>query len=318
MGLSFGEPRILLFLLLVVPALVYLYRLYQAKRKASAIKFSSLGTLKETVSAKKMNVRLHVPFILVLFAVAAIIIGLADPRIPLQTAKEGVNVVLVIDDSGSMAATDYPPTRLEAAKSAAETLINDLKPKDNVGIVVFESGATTASYLTPFKDKAVQKLKAIEQKQGMTALGDGLSLAVDMAMSIPNKKKVIILLSDGVNNAGVISPQESAQFAKTNRIPVNTVGLGSEKPVVIGADFFGNPQYAELDEQTLKNIASETGATYYKSVNKNTLDEIYARLGTEIKREWEDTSIKDWFFVAALLTLLVNAYVMYGRYRIVV
>lgn len=321
MGLSFGEPGVLLFLLLAVPALLYLYRLYLTKRKASAIKFSSLGTIKETsFSAKARNivVRMHLPFILITLAIAALIIGLADPRIPLKTAKEGVNVVLVIDDSGSMSATDYSPTRLEAAKTAARTLISALKPKDNVGIVVFESGATTAAYLTPFKEKATQKLKAIEQKQGMTALGDGLSLAVDMAISIPNKKKVIVLLSDGVNNAGVVSPQESAQFAKANKIQVNTVGLGSEKPVVLGYDFFGNPQYAELDEQTLKNIASETGGTYYKSVNKNTLDEIYSRVGAEIEREWEDTSIKDWLFIAALVALLADAYVVYGRYKIVV
>jgi len=315
MTFNFGEPLILLFLL-IIPLIIIFYRVYLKKRKISSLKFSSLGTLKEVTHKK--NIRPHIPFILLLVAIVLIIIGLADPRIPLKTSKEGVNVVLVIDDSGSMVANDYNPSRLEAAKNAAEILINSLKPKDNVGIVIFESGATTASYLTPFKDKAIEKLKAIEQRQGQTAIGDGISLAVDMATSIPNKKKVIILLSDGVNNAGVISPEEATKFAKTNKIQVYTVGMGSENPVVIGYDFFGNPQYAELDENTLKNIAAETGGLYYKSINKNTLDEIYRNIGENIVREYEDTSIKDWFFIAALIALLINVYIIYGKYRIVI
>ena len=139
-----------------------------------------------------------------------------------------------------------------------------------------------------------------------------------MATSIPNKKKVIILLSDGVNNAGVVSPKEAVKYAKANKIQVYTVGMGSEKPVILGYDFFGNPQYAELDEATLKYIAKETGGKYYKSVNEHTLDEIYKNIGENIKREWENTSIKDWFFVAALVILLINAYIIYGKYRIVV
>ena len=316
MMLSFGEPTRLV-LLLVIPVIIYLYKKYQKGKKRALLKFSSVGIMKESVP-KRINIRLHIPFIILLISIASIITGLADPRIPLKTAKEGVNVVLVIDDSGSMAATDYKPTRLEAAKNAAEILIKSLKPKDNVGIVIFESGATTASYLTPFKDKAIEKLRAIQQREGRTAIGDGLSLAIDMATSIPNKKKVVILLSDGVNNAGVVSIDEAIQFAKANKIQVYTVGMGSEKPIVLGYDLFGNPQYAEFDEQTLKNIASETGGRYYKSVNEGTLDEIYKNIGENIEREWENTSIKDLFFLIALILLLINIYIIYGKYRIII
>jgi Ca-activated chloride channel family protein len=217
-----------------------------------------------------------------------------------------------------MAATDYAPTRLEAAKNAAEILINSLKEKDNVGIVIFESGTTTASYLTPFKSRAIEKLKSIQQREGRTALGDGLSLAIDMAASIPNKKKVVILLSDGVNNAGVISPREAAEFAKANNIQVYTVGMGSQEPAVLGYDMFGNPQYAELDEETLKEIAARTGGKYYKSVDRNTLNEIYKNIGENIERELENTGVEDWFFASALLVLLFDIYLIYGKYKIVV
>ncbi len=314
--LAFNEPGILTALILI-PAIIYLYRRYSKKKRETALKFSSVGLIKQAPSMKT-NIRMHLPFLLLLTASALIIIGLADPMIPLKALKEGVNVVLVIDDSGSMAASDYKPTRLEAAKSSAEILINNLKEKDNVGVIIFESGATTAAYLTPYRDQVIEKLKAIKQKEGRTAIGDGLALAIDMASSIPNKKKIVILLSDGVNNAGVVEPAEAIEYAKANRIQVYTVGLGSKKPVVLGYDLFGRAQYAELDEETLKKIADETGGTYYKSVDQDTLDEIYETIGEDIEREWEKTSIKDWLFTAALFVLLLDIYLIYGRYRIIV
>jgi len=313
---GFSEPARLL-LLLAIPVIYYAYTIHQRKKRAAALKFSNLSIIKEA-SNKKTSIRRDLPFYILLIAIVFLMLGLADPHIPLKQAKEGVNVVLVIDDSGSMQATDYTPTRLEAAKRSAAILVRNLDPKDNVGIVVFESGATTAAYLTPYKDKALEKLRAIEPREGKTAIGDGLALAIDMATSIPNKKKVIILLSDGVNNAGVVSPDEAVQFAKTKNIQVNTVGMGSKEPVVLGYDFFGRPQYAELDEATLRSIATETGGRYYKSVDDETLDEIYSGISQNIERVREETSIKDWFFGAALVVLLVYLYVIYGRYRIVV
>jgi Ca-activated chloride channel family protein len=321
MGIGFGDPGVLL-VLLIIPFLLYFYKQYWRKRKGAALKFSALNIMKEVPATSRNRrsvwIRAHLPFLTLIIVISLIVVGLADPMIPLQSAKEGVNVVLAIDDSGSMQATDYQPTRLEAAKSAAEILVRSLKPKDNLGIVIFESGATTACYLTPFKDKAIRKLEGIEQKEGRTAIGDGLSLAIDMATSIPNKKKVVILLSDGVNNAGVVSPQEAIQFARASKMQVYTIGLGSDQPAVIGYDFFGNPQYAELDEETLKGIAVETGGKYYKSVNEQTLDEIYAHIGEDIEREWEETSIKDWFFIATFILVLITIYIIYGKYRVVV
>ena len=313
---GFSEPARLL-LLLAIPVIYYAYMIHQREKRAAALKFSNLSIIKEA-SDKKTSMRRDLPFYILLIAIVLLMLGLADPHIPLKQAKEGVNVVLVIDDSGSMQATDYTPTRLEAAKRSAAILVRNLDPKDNVGIVVFESGATTAAYLTPYKDKALEKLRAIEPREGKTAIGDGLALAIDMATSIPNKKKVVILLSDGVNNAGVVSPAEAVQFAKTENIQVNTIGMGSNEPVVLGYDFFGRPQYAELDEATLRSIATETGGRYYKSVDDETLDEIYSGISQKIERVREETSIKDWFFGAALVVLLVYLYVIYGRYRIVV
>lgn len=318
MGFGFSEPMALV-LLLLVPAAYYFYRMHLKKKRENAIKFSNLAALRGAAKERKgpLIPREHAVFYILLLSLGLMSIGFSDPHIPWRGEKEGVNVVLVLDVSGSMQAQDYKPSRIEAAKSSAETLIDSLGPKDNVGIVIFESGATTAAYMTPFKDRAKEKLRAIAPKQGRTAIGDGLSLAVDMATSIPNKKRVVILLSDGVNNAGVVSPEEAIEFARQNKIQVNTIGLGTATPAVLGYDMFGNPQYAELDENMLRQIAEKTGGVYYKSVDEDTLKDIYSKIGSDINREWVDTSIKDWFFAGAMLSLIAAMYVSYGKYRII-
>lgn len=310
---GFESPYVLLFLL-ALPVLYFAYLKITKRKKKQAIKFSNIGFVKSAMGKSRRNEYL---FYISLLILALLIIGLSNPHVPLKREKKGVNVVLVMDVSGSMKAKDYKPNRLEAAKDSAQTLLDSLEPNDHTGIVIFESGATTAAYLSPFKDKVIEKLKGINVKDGKTAIGDGLSMGIDMATSIPNKKKVVILLSDGVNNAGVIEPAEAIQFAKTNNIQVYSIGMGSEGKVVLGRDWFGRPQYAELDEETLKAIAKETGGKYFKSVDDKTLDNIYENISDEIDREKEEVNIKDWFIAAAIIMFLVQLYIRYGGRRII-
>ena len=313
---GFSNPLWLLGLFLI-PVIYYLHSLALHRRKNEAMSFSRVAFLKSALGDQKQSRRPKVLFVLALTILALLFIGLADPHIPLEQTKEGVNVVLVLDDSGSMQAADYQPTRLEAAKNAADILLRELDDKDNAGIVLFESGATTAAYLSPDKDRVREKLKSITPKTGQTAIGDGLALAVDMAKSLPSKKKVIVLLSDGVNNAGVISPDEAVGFAQSAGIQVFTIGMGSDTPAIVGYDWFGTPQYATLDEATLQSIAGKTGGQYFKSVNSETLKQIYGSLNEQITREREETSIRDFFFIGALLLLLVELYLRYGKGRII-
>ncbi len=314
--IGFSSPWMLLFLLLI-PLIYFFYQKIIRKKKQDAIKFSNLEFVKSALGNKKKLKRNELLFYISLLVLVFMVVGFANPHIPLKKTKTGVNVVLVLDVSGSMKATDYNPNRLEAAKKSAELLLNSLKEKDNAGIVLFSSGATTAAYLSPYKEKVIQKLRNIKLKGGQTAIGDGLSLGIDMATSVPNKKKVVILLSDGVNNAGVISPQEAINFAKANKIQVYTIGLGSKGKTVLGYDWFGNPQYADLDEKTLQTIAQQTGGKYFKSVDYNTLNKIYKNISTDIKREKEETNIKDWFFLASLLTFIIYLYKQYGFRRVI-
>lgn len=313
---GFSNEIVLMFLALI-PGLFYFYKKFLHKKKKAAIQFSNLSYIKSATGNKKISSRDSWLFYMSVGIIFLMIIGFADPHIPLEQTKEGVNVVLVIDVSGSMQAEDYSPSRLEAAKRSAEILLNSLQPNDNAGIVTFETGATTAAYLSPYKERVIQKLQDILPREGNTAIGDGLSLGIDMATSVPNKKKVVILLSDGVNNSGVISPSEAIAFAKTNDIQVYTIGLGSEKRVMLGYDFFGRAQYAELDEATLRAIADNTGGKFFKSIDSGTLDNIYKNISQDIKREQEETSIKDWFFVAALCMFFVQLYTRYGKGRII-
>ncbi len=310
----FMEP-IWLIALIIIPLVLYLYFWAMQRGRKVAIRFSNLDLIKRAGGKKAVN-RERILLLITLLSLASLIVALSDPHLPLKRIKEGVNVVLAIDVSGSMQAQDYKPNRLEAAKSSAGVLIKSLDMKDNVGIVIFSNGATTSSYLTPFKEKAIKKLESIGPPNGQTAIGDGMSLAIDMATSIPNKKRIVILLSDGENNAGVISPAEAIEFAKTNGIQVYTIGIGSEEPVVLGHDFFGRPQYAKLDEETLRRIAQQTGGQYFKAVDENTLQQIYKSIPEKIKREEEFTSVKDYFIALGGILILMGFYLRYFGKRI--
>ena len=139
-----------------------------------------------------------------------------------------------------------------------------------------------------------------------------------MHKPIPNKKKVVILLSDGDHNSGFVSPDEAVEYAKQKKIQIHTVGMGSAEPVFLGTNIYGNPLFAELNEDELIRIASSANGKYYKSVDDNSLDDIFSQISSEIDREVEQVSVKDWFFIASGIILAANIYVIYGKYKIVV
>ncbi len=311
---GFAEPLWLIGLA-GIPVLCLLYRRAVRERSYAALTFSRVAVAAKIRSPGRLQ-RPHALFALALLALALILVGLADPHVPLEGVDEGVSVVLVIDTSGSMQATDYYPTRLDAAKTAAEILLSRLNPDDYAGVVIFESGATSAAYLSPDRDRVIERLHGVRGRDGQTALGDGLALGVDMADSIPNRHRVVILLSDGAGNAGTFSPAEAAGYARERNVPVYTVGIGSPEPVVAGYDPAGAPEYAVLDEETLRAIARTTGGKYYAAVDEGTLAAIYAGLTDEIPREPKDTSISVVFFAEALTVLLLEMYIRYGRGRI--
>ena len=304
-----------LFLFLLIPVLVFIYYKYNSNKKESILKFSTLKIIKKT-NVKNNLIRKHIPFLLVIIVFSLIIIALANPQIVTLGSEKGVNLGIVLDGSESMAASDYEPTRLDAAKRAITSLVTKTSETNNVGFVLFETGAGTISYLTPVKQKTLDSISSIQQGTGATAIGDGLSLGIDMVSSILDKKRVIILLSDGIHNSGLVSPEQATQYAILNNVQVHTIGIGSNEPVYLRDDIYGDPQYAELDEQTLQDIASSTGGNYFKSLDEQGLNEILLELNTNLEYETELSTIRDWFIGSAIIILLIDIYIIYGKFRI--
>ena len=304
-----------LFLFLLIPVLVFIYYKYNSNKKESILKFSTLKIIKKT-NVKNNLIRKHIPFLLVIIVFSLIIIALANPQIVTLGSEKGVNLGIVLDGSESMAASDYEPTRLDAAKRAITSLVTKTSETNNVGVVLFETGAGTISYLTPVKQKTLDSISSIQQGTGATAIGDGLSLGIDMVSSILDKKRVIILLSDGIHNSGLVSPEQATQYAILNNVQVHTIGIGSNEPVYLRDDIYGDPQYAELDEQTLQDIASSTGGNYFKSLDEQGLNEILLELNTNLEYETELSTIRDWFIGSAIIILLIDIYIIYGKFRI--
>lgn len=314
MFLSFEDPAWLAGLC-IIPVIIVYNRRYSRRKYLQVLEFSKLSAAKAAVKGTKAG-RIHrIAFTLGLLAIALIFAGLANPQIPLEQTRDGVNVVLALDVSGSMQATDYRPDRITAAKIASENLIRQLDPKDYVGVVTFDSGATTAAYLTPDRQRVIEKLQYINAKDGSTAIGDGLALAVDMAQSIPNRKCVVILLSDGDSNSGYVSPPAASEFAKERGVQVFTVAMGSEEPVLVGYDWANNPEYATVNEEALQEIARNTGGAHFRSVDEGTLEEIYTKLDDAIVREKEKTSVGWIFFLVSAGLLTAEYAIRYGRWR---
>ena len=305
-----------LFLFLLIPILVFVYHKYNSNKKDSILKFSSIKIIEKAI-VKKNTIRKHIPFVLVMVVLSLIIIALANPQTVTIGVEKGVNIGIVLDGSESMAASDYKPTRLEAAKNAVNSLVTKINVKNNVGVVLFETGATTISYLTPIKEKTLDSISLIQQGSGATAIGDGLSLGIDMVSSIPDKKRVIILLSDGIQNSGLVTPQQAIQYALINNVQIHTIGIGSEKPVYLRDDIYGEPQYAEWDETTLRDVSGSTGGSYFKSLDEETLNQILLDLSSNMEYEKELSTIRDWFIGSAITFLLLDIYIIYGKYRIV-
>jgi len=305
-----------LFLFLLIPVLIFIYYKYNLNKKESILKFSSLKMIKK-IDTRKNLIRKHSPFVLVVIVLSLIIIALSNPQIVSIGIEKGVNLGIVLDGSESMAASDYKPTRLEAAKNAVNSLVKKINEGNNVGVVLFETGAGTISYLTPVKEKTLNSISSIKQGDGATAIGDGLALGIDMVSSILDKKRVIILLSDGIQNSGLVTSEQAIQYAIKNNVQIHTIGIGSEKPVYLRDDIYGNPQYAELDEITLRNISNSTGGSYFKSLDEQTLNKILLDLSSNMEYETELSTIRDWFIGSAIVVLILDMYIIYGRYRIV-
>ncbi|MBP6557944.1 MAG: VWA domain-containing protein [Flavobacterium sp.] len=315
---SFLNPEFF-WLFLLLPAIVA-WQFF--KRKPSAtLKISSVSGFK----AQKSLVAKLKPylFVLRLLALSALIIAMARPRkvdISSQTkSTKGVDIVMAIDVSGSMLAKDLKPNRMEALKKVAENFVAG-RPNDRIGIVVYASEAYTKTPVTSDKaivQDAIRSIKYDNVLQDGTGIGMGLTTAVNRLKDSKAKSKVIILLTDGVNNAGFIEPETASQIAKEYGIKVYTVGIGTNGDAMFPYAYAPNGGFlfrmmpVEIDVTLLQTIAKNTGGKYFRATSNSKLETIYNEINKletteiqELKFYDYDEKFRPFVWIAGILLLL--------------
>jgi Ca-activated chloride channel homolog len=319
----------LLWTLLLVPVALAAYLLAQRRRSRYTVRFTNLDLLANVVSAKP-GWRRHIPPAFYLLALAALLVSLARPQALTLVPKEQATIVLVMDVSGSMNATDVAPTRLVSSQRAAGDFIEQLPEKFRVGIVSF---ASTAQTLTrPTTDRAavhdaVESLHA----EGATAMGDGIERALDVKRPptppsssgpvrpapVPRAEQgtgdeaplVVLLLSDGANTQGRTQPMEAADDAKALGVPVFTIALGTDRGMVDVPDETGNLRRIPVppDKLTLQRIAEATGGRFFAAPSSSDLKDVYRELGSKIGFVREEQEVTVVFAATGLLFLVAGA-----------
>jgi Ca-activated chloride channel family protein len=282
-GIVFEQPAFL-YLLILVPPIIVFYVLRKNKSTAS-LRVPGLQQWENSRTTFRHFLR-HVLFAFRTIAVCLLIIILARPQATnnyQDVSTEGIDIVLALDISGSMLSEDFKPNRLEASKNVATEFITG-RPYDRIGLVIFSGESFTQCPITT--DHAVLINLLREVKSGMiedgTAMGDGLATAVNRIKNAEGKSKVIILLTDGVNNMGLIAPLTAAEIAKTYGTRVYTIGVGTQgvAPYPVQTPF--GIQYqdipVEIDEAILKQIAQMTDGRYYRATDNETLVKVYSEI----------------------------------------
>lgn len=319
--MHFASPYYLWLLTLLVPMIgYYVWRTLQG---GAAIQISSVAGVVRAPRTVRYYLR-HLPFALRAAAFALLVVALARPQDVEQNVRtnaEGIDIMLAIDVSGSMLARDFKPDRITAAKEVAGSFIAD-RYGDRIGLVAFAGEAFTQSPLTT--DQSTLQTLLARIRSGLiedgTAIGNGLATAINRLRESDAKSKVIILLTDGVNNQGQIAPMTAAEIAKAQGIRVYTIGVGSEGMAPYPAiDMFGNltfvNQKVEIDEKVLKAISDMTGGKYFRATDKDKLKAVYNEINQLEKSKIEVTehiSYHELFltWVLAALGLLIAEFLL--------
>jgi Ca-activated chloride channel homolog len=324
--LSFEHPFFFV-LLLLIPFMIW-WRSQKRKSDNPAIRLSTLSGIKDIAPSWKVRL-LPALFVLRIIALVFITVALARPRSSNTTESidsEGIDIVLGIDVSGSMLAMDFKPNRIEASKRVAIDFV-DKRQSDRIGLVIFSGESFTQCPITI--DHNVLKSQISEVSSGMlvdgTAIGMGLATCVDRLRYAKGKSRVIILLTDGVNNTGLIDPSTALEIAKAYKIRVYTVGVGTrgKAPYPVQTPLGTQTQMmdVQIDEALLQKIAVETGGVYYRATNNNSLSTIYKEIDKLEKTKVEINSYKHYaelffpFAAIAVVCLSLEALLRYTVFK---
>jgi Ca-activated chloride channel family protein len=340
--MTFAQPALLAGLLLVPLALVA-YVLVQRRRSRYVVRFTNVDLL-ANIAPRRPGWRRHVPAALSIAAIGFLAISLARPSVTLTVPREEATVMLTMDVSRSMRATDVSPTRLDAAKEAASAFVDSLPPTFRVGLVAFSTDARLL--VAPTADRAVVH-DAIDnlEADGGTALGDAIALSLDATANARNASTsdaagkgtpdattappatsapgasaapgataatpvtATGLLSDGANSTGAREPLDAARDAARDGMPVYTIALGTANGVVDVEDQFGQTQQLQVppDTDTLRQVADLTGGRFFDAPTATDLARVYESLGSKVGFTQQEQEVTQWFAAAALLLVVAGA-----------
>lgn len=314
----FESLNMLFLLFLLIPMIAYY--LFKLKEGKATLQISDVEGVEGSVRTLRYYLR-HLPFMLRCIAVALLIFAIARPQSSQDNqtiTTEGMDIVIALDISGSMLARDFKPDRITAAKEMATKFILDRRT-DRLGLVVFAGESFTQVPLTTDHVSLINLLSQVESGiiTDGTAIGNGLATAVNRLKESDAKSKVVILLTDGVNNSGQIAPATAAEIAKTMGVKVYTIGVGSEGTAPMPAvDMWGERTIVQtpvkIDEEVLKSISEQTDGKYYRATDNKSLGDIYDQINSleKTKIDVENFLLYDEkyfsFAVAALVGLVVE------------
>lgn len=317
--ITFLNPEFFWLFLLIPIAIAWLF--WQRKNQTASLKISSINGFKSSASIlSKLKPYLSVLRIL---ALSSLIIALARPRtvdISNQTkTTKGIDIVMAIDVSGSMLAKDLKPNRMEALKQVASNFVEG-RPNDRIGIVVYAAESYTKTPVTSDKAIVLEAIKGIKYDnviQDGTGIGMGLTTAVNRLKDSKAKSKIIILLTDGVNNAGFIEPETASEIAKEYGIKVYTIGIGTNGMAEFPYAYAPNGQFlfkmmpVEIDENLMKTIAKNTNGKYFRATSNSKLETIYNEINKletseieELKFYDYDEKFRPFVWIAGILLLI--------------
>lgn len=313
--MTFDVPLALVGLA-IIPIALLAYVVAQRRRPKYAARFTNVALLAAVVK-ERPNWRRHLPPIILLTAIAALVVAFARPHMTFSVPKEEATVMLVTDTSGSMMAEDIQPNRLESARQSAKKFADGLPDEVKLGLASFSN--TAALNIAPTIDREQVKAALDSQRpQGGTAMGDGLAIGLAQVRDVAEKAQergqdetpaAIVLLSDGENTSGRAQPEEIAQEAKDLGIPVYTIALGTPTGTITlqqPGDAIPRTIPVPPDTELLQQIADTTGARTFDADSAGELDAVYDDLGARVGTEEEDREVTAAFAGGAMLLLLLG------------
>lgn len=323
--MTLAYPQYLFLFIIYIPLLIWYIR--KQRNSYPTIGISTLSSLKNIRKSYKDYLR-HILFIIRLIAIGCLIIVLARPQKIDNwntSSAEGTDIVLSVDISSSMLAKDFSPNRLEAAKKVASKFVSG-RETDNMGLVIFAAEGFTGVPMTTDRSILISYINGLEVGllEDGTAIGDGLSMAINRIKDGKAKSKSIILLTDGSNNTGIVAPLTAAKIAKKHNIKVYTIGVGSNGEALFPtSNVFGQMTYTKqkvvIDEETLNKIAETTGGKYFRATDDKVLEDVFLEIDKLEKSKIDIkhfTHTEDDYMIWAWLTLLCFVAEIVIRYTI--